>query len=126
MTALLLVILGATCGKAADTDTEIKRIVARVNAAETQLDRAIFYELKTEDAADESKLTEQVWLTEAGDWLKVREDRVGKSGRELAEIWFQDGNAAAFLLRRKESPAENGGTRVEEWRSYYDKDALIR
>ena len=124
-TALLLAI-GAPRGIADDLDAQVKRIAERVNSVETQLDRAVLYEKITDDAAAGSSLTEQAWLTEAADWLKIHEDRVNKAGRQLTELWFGKENALIFRLRREEKPQPDGTTQVLESRCYYDGGALVR
>ena len=121
----------------------VKRVAARVNSVEAQLERVVFYELKTEEEATESTLVERAWFTEAGDWLKVTGERTSKGRRWLTEMWFGDDNAPVFMLLREEGPAPasakakdakeataaeaEGATRVQENRRYYNRDgAAIR
>jgi hypothetical protein len=118
----------------------VKRVAARVNSVEAQLERAVFYEQKTEDPATESTRVERAWFTEAGDWLKVSGERSGKGRRGLTEVWFGEDNAPVFLLLREEGPpaaapgakapegdASAGATRVQELRRYYNADrAAVR
>lgn len=126
--AILLGIFATARAWTADAEAEVKRIVARVNAVDAQLERAFFFEKKTEKKEDGSTLTEQAWIGEAGDYLKVSEEGLSKDGRELAEAWFRAGNALCFVLEREEKRAADGTTRVKEWRSYYGTDSgkLVR
>jgi hypothetical protein len=138
----LLLMMGiagpVTRAMAAETDADaVKRAAARVNSAEAQLERAVFYELKTEEAATELTLVERAWFTEAGDWLKVSGERTSKGHRWLTEMWFGDDDAPVFMLLREEGPAPaaagakgpsaanvEGSTRVQEMRRFYNRDGV--
>jgi hypothetical protein len=109
-------------------DAQIKQIAARVNAVDAQLERAVHYERKETNAAANETATEQAWLSEPRDLLKVARERVGKTDRARKEVWFRSSDEPIFVLTYQETTLDDGRTRVEESRRYFDPNdgQLIR
>ena len=105
---------------AENVDVQIKQIAARVNAIEAQLERSVYYERKEANAAANETATEQVWLSEPRDLLKVAWERIGKSDRARKEIWFRTSDEPIFVFTRQETALDDGRTRVEESRRYFN------
>jgi hypothetical protein len=110
-------------GEMTDKDW-IKEIGQRYAQIEEQLDRAVHYVRKEEKAGE--TVTDQVWLTEARDYLKASTDRTSSAGRELNEIFTINGEAALFVLTRRETPLAGGATQVDETRRFFKQYTLIR
>ena len=130
-----LLVLALTCfinvcafgasSAAADDAQNIKYINQQYGFIEEQLPRAVHY-LHTEEK-DGVAVTDQAWLSEARDLLKVSTDRRSAAGRELTEITLLEGDAPVFVLTRRETPAADGaGTLVEESRLTIAQLTLIR
>ncbi len=105
---------------------QVKAIARRFDQVEEQLPRSVRY-AKTEQTADGTVVT-QAWFNGAGDRLKVATERTSPQGRELTETVAIDKELTddgVFVLTRKEMPASDGGTQVEETRRYYGQATYL-
>lgn len=101
-------------------EEQVKTIAQDYDAIEAQLDRSVRYTRTTNDGG--VTRLEQAWLNGAGDPIKVSIDEISASGRDLIEYVGPDLNETGtrtFFLRRKETPAADSGTDVEETRQYF-------
>jgi hypothetical protein len=109
---------------AEEVDDQVKQIGTEYAQTEEQLGRSVLYVRQEEK--DGATVVEQVWLTEARDLLKAATERRSAAGRELTEVFLQEDGDPYFVLTRKETPAADGGTRVEESRRYLAGSRTIR
>jgi hypothetical protein len=99
-------------------DKDIKDLMRRYTEVEAQLNRSIHY-LKSE-TADGVTTIQQAWLNGANDLIKVAVERSGPAGRELTEYVAEDFDSyTTFILTRKEAPAADGQTQIDESRRYF-------
>ena len=118
-------ILAPRVWSAPSKDPEVKSLMRRVTAVEAQLDRSIHY--LTSENADGVTTIQQAWLNGANDLIKVAVERSGPAGRELTEYVSADFDSyTTFVLTRKEAPASNGETQIDESRQYFVGGDLVR
>ncbi len=107
-----------------EVEDKIKEIGKKYAQTEEQLARSVHY-LRQEEKNGETVI-QQVWLTEARDLLKAATERRSAAGRELTEIFIAQGEQPFFVLTRRETPAAEGGTHVEESRRYLEYSGTFR
>lgn len=117
-----LSILGAfVCVARADQADDLVKVMARRFAdVEGQLDRSVHYQKKTASGSDTK--TEQAWFNGSGELIKIAVEQAGPQSRDLEEYFpdeFHTGDRAMFMFTRKERPTPDGGTQIDEVRSYY-------
>jgi hypothetical protein len=109
-------------------DDQVKKLAELYDQIEAQLNRSIHYVKKEESGGVTT--VEQAWLNGAGDPIKVATERIDSTGRELTEYFARDLSdpfggfiyEGTFLLNRKETKLPDGGTQVEESRSYFGEN----
>jgi len=114
--------LACSASGASSVEEQVKMLAARYSQVEDQLARSVHYIRKSESGG--ATTVEQAWFNGAGDAIKVAVERTGPSGRELTEYFSLDldsdfGWAGLFMLSRKETPLQDGGTQVDESRKYF-------
>jgi hypothetical protein len=129
----ILALAGSASG-ALSVEEQVKILAARYSQVEDQLARSIRYTSKDESRG--ATTVRQEWYNGAGELIKVAVERNDASGRELTEYIPHDldsdfGWRGLFMLTRKETPAPDSGTQVEESRKYFGEteeglDHLIR
>jgi hypothetical protein len=118
------VALAAHHAFAAEVDEHVRDIGRYYAQTEEQLPRSVHY--VSEEKKDDATLVEQAWLTEARDFLKLASERRSAAGRELTEYFVVSDGGVYFVLTRRETPAPDGATRVEETRRYVYENRTIR
>src|SRR5438093_1886759 len=114
--------LACSASGALSVDEQVKMLAERYRQVEDQLARSIRYTSKDESGG--ATTVRQEWYNGAEDLIKATVERNDASGRELTEYIPHDlgsdfGWRGLFLLTRKETPAPDGGTQVEESRKYF-------
>ena len=90
-------------------------LAQRYRQVEDQLARSSHYVSKSESGG--ATTVEQAWFNGASDVIKVAVERSDPSGRELTEYFSLDldsdfGWTRLFMLSRKETLLQDGGTQV--------------
>src|SRR6266700_1210058 len=124
----ILALAGSALG-ALSVDEQVKMLAERYRQVEGQLARSVHYVSKSESGG--ATTVEHGWFNGAGDAIKVAVERTGLSGRELTEYFPLDldsdfGWAGLFMLSRKETALQDGGTQVDESRKYFGQSQLVR
>jgi hypothetical protein len=107
-----------------NTDELVKVMGRRFSDVEEQLERSVRYSAKEVTGPDHK--TRRAWFNGAGELLKVAEEQTGPQGRDLTEYFpheFQT-DRAMFMFTRQERALPDGGTQVDEERSYYGRGKL--
>ena len=117
----ILALAGNASG-ALSVDEQVRMLAARYAQVEDQLARSIRSTSKGESGG--ATTVRQEWYNGAEDLIKATVERNDASGRELTEYIPHDlgsdfGWRGLFLLTRKEIPAPDGSTQVEESRKYF-------
>lgn len=110
---------------ATSKDPDIKGLMRRYTEVEAQLERSVHY-FKSETAEGVTTVR-QAWFNGANDLIKVAVERSGPAGRELTEyVAAEFDSDTTFVLTRKEAPASNGETQIDESRQYFVGGNLAR
>jgi hypothetical protein len=111
-----------TCSeiRAVSVDEQVKTLAARYGQVEDQLARSIRYTSKNE--SNGAITVRQAWFNGADDLIKLAVESRNGAQRELTEYFaldFENDYDGMFMLTRKETPAPDGGVKVEESRKYF-------
>jgi hypothetical protein len=111
-----------TCSeaRALSVDEQVKMLAARYGQIEDQLAHSIRYTDK--DESNGTITVRQAWFNGADDLIKLTVERRNGAQRELTEYFaldFENDYDGMFMLKRKETPAPDGGVKVEESRKYF-------
>ena len=95
-------------------------LAARYGQVEDQLARSIRYTSKDESSG--ATTLSQAWFNGADDLIKLAVESRNGAQRELTQYFaldFENDYDGMFMLKRKETPAPDGGVQVEESRKYF-------
>jgi hypothetical protein len=101
-------------------DDQVKAISERCHHVDEQLARSTRYAKRQESG--EGTILTRAWFNGVGDLLKVAIEKINPQGRELTEYTAIDPESTydgLLVFTRKEVPAADRGTDVEETRRYY-------
>ena len=115
----ILALAGSASG-ALSVEKQVKKLAARYTQVEDQLARSVRYTSRN-DKGD----TEQAWFNGADDLIKLAVESHNGNQRELTEYFaldFENDYDGMFMFVRKETPAPDGGTQVEESRKYFGEE----
>jgi len=101
-------------------DAQVNNLAQRYNEVDAQLDRSVRYASR-----DDKGNTEQAWFNGADDLIKLAVESHDSDEHELTEYFaldFDNDYDGMFMLVRKETPAPDGGTQVEESRKYFGEE----
>src|SRR6266480_1855542 len=101
-------------------DDQVKMLAALYSQFEDELARSVRYASR-----DDKGNSEQAWFNGADDLIKLAVESHDGDVRELTEYFaldFDNDYDGMFMLVRKETPAPDGGTQVEESRKYFGEE----
>lgn len=101
-------------------DAQVNNLAQRYNEVDAQLDRSVRYASR-----DDKGNTVQAWFNGADDLIKLAVESHDSDEHELTEYFaldFDNDYDGMFMLVRKETPAPDGGTQVEESRKYFGEE----